>query len=176
MVEFVGLIGASGLIELLVFSGLILIGFICAINAFVSALKLEPERRHLNNWIGLSWLEPALSVGFLMIAFNFFPSTRSHFEFSIMVIPGLSFCCFILPSIWFSSRDVNVQSIWQQLKFIVMARGVIVIFLVVSVLIETYFSRGFMVLQMASTFILAILIWSFYGLRKLSTLASRTIK
>jgi hypothetical protein len=51
-----------------------------------------------------------------------------------------------------------------------------VMFLVVSVLIETYFSHEFMVLQMASTFILAILIWSFYRLGKLSTLASRTIK
>jgi hypothetical protein len=185
MAEMFGIIGAPGLIELLIFSMIVLIGLICAINAFFNASKLELERRRLQNWIGFSWLEPSLSVGFLVIAFNFLPSTRSHFEISLMVIPSLLFCLLILPPIWFSSRDAKAQSIWQHLKRVVVARAFIVLFLVVSVLIEKFISRGFMVFEIAAAINLAILIWSFYCLaqlatqlhvRELSPLSSRTIK
>jgi hypothetical protein len=81
MAEFVGLIVAPGLIATLVFPIAILIGFICAINAFITAYKLEPERRRLLNWIGFSWLELSLSVGFLVIAFNFFQAQEAILKF-----------------------------------------------------------------------------------------------
>jgi hypothetical protein len=185
MAEIFGIIGFPGLLEILIYLVMILTGLICAINAFVTAFKLEPERRRLQNWIGLNWLEPTISIGFLAIAFNFFSSTRSHFEFSIMVIPGLIFCLLILPTIWFSSRDANVQPIWRQLKHVVVARAFMVLFLVGSLLTERFFSQGFIVLEIAAALDLAILIWSFYRLgqltmrlhtRELSTLQSRTMK
>lgn len=163
-----GIIGFSGLLEILIYLVMILTGLSCAINAFVTAFKLEPERRRLQNWIGFSWLEPSLSAGFLLITFNFFPSTRSHFEISLMFIPGILFCLLILPTILFSSRDTKVQSIWQHLKHVVNARAFIVLFLVGSLLTEKFADRGFIVLEIAAAINLAILIWSFYRLGQLA--------
>jgi hypothetical protein len=185
MAELFGIIGAPGLIELMIFSGLILTGLICAINAFFIAFKLELERRRLQNWLGFSWLEPSLSVGCLVIAFNFFPNTRSHFEILLMVIPSLLFCLLILPTVWLSSRDASIQSIWQQLKRVVVARAFMVLFLLGSIMTERFFPQGFIVLEITAAINLAILIWSFYCLaqlatqphvRELSSLSSRTIK
>jgi hypothetical protein len=102
----------------------------------------------------------------------------------MMLIPGLMFCMLILPTIWFSSRDIHVQSIWRQLNHVVVARAFIVLFLVGSLLIEKFVDRGFIVLEIAAAINLAILLWSFYRLgqlatrlrtRELSTLSSRTM-
>jgi hypothetical protein len=102
-----------------------------------------------------------------------------------MVIPSLLFCLLILPTVWLSSRDASIQSIWQQLKRVVVARAFIVLFLVISIMTERFFPHGFIVLEIAAAINLAILIWSFYCLaqlatqlhvRELSSLSSRTIK